>query len=109
MVSPSNHARQYCPLNYRFTCIKPPYGYNARRSIDQRPTSVTDPKTRNAAIAAACIMLGFGFVAYWMPTLMLALGERSTLAAGVFAVVFVAGFFFIFWLRARKQHENDQP
>ena len=52
---------------------------------------MTDPKTRNAAIAAACIMLGFGFVAYWMPTLMLALGERSTLAAGIFAVVFVAG------------------
>jgi hypothetical protein len=24
-------------------------------------------------------------------------------------VVFVAGFFFVFWLRARKQHENDQP
>lgn len=75
--------------------------------MNKGQSSVTDPKTRNAAIAAACIMLGFGFVAYWMPTLMLALGERSTLAAGIFAVVFVAGFFFVFWLRARKQHEND--
>jgi hypothetical protein len=67
-----------------------------------------DPKTSNAAIAAACIMFGFGFVAYWMPTLMLALGERSTVAAGIFAIVFVIGFFFVFWLRARKQHEDDR-
>lgn len=68
-----------------------------------------DPKTRNAAIAAACIMFGFGLVAYWMPTLMLALGERSTLAAGIFAIVFVVGFFLVFWLRARKQHEDGRP
>ena len=52
-------------------------------------------------------MFGFGLVAYWMPTLMLALGQRSTIAAGVFAVVFVAGFFFVFWLRARRQHKDD--
>jgi len=65
-----------------------------------------DPKTRNAAIAAACIMFGFGLVAYWMPTLMLALGERSTMAAAVFAIVFVAGFFVVFWLRARRQHKD---
>ena len=31
-----------------------------------------DNSTRNAAIAAACIMLGFGLVAYFMPTIMLA-------------------------------------
>jgi hypothetical protein len=68
---------------------------------------VTDPKTRNAAIAAACIMFGFGFVAYWMPTMMLALGNRSPLAAGIFAVVFVIGFFFVFWLRARRQHGDE--
>jgi hypothetical protein len=66
-----------------------------------------DPKTRSAAIAAACIMFGFGIVAYWMPTLMLALGALSTLAAGILAVVFVAGFFVVFWLRARRQHRDD--
>lgn len=66
-----------------------------------------DPKTRSAAIAAACIMFGFGIVAYWMPTLMLALGARSTSAAGILAVVFVAGFFVVFWLRARRQHRDD--
>ena len=62
-----------------------------------------DPKTRNSAIAAASIMLGFGIVAYWMPTLMLALGQYSTVAAGLFAILFVAGFFLVFWIRARRQ------
>jgi len=52
-------------------------------------------------------MFGFGFVAYWMPTMMLALGNRSPLAAGIFAVVFVIGFFFVFWLRARRQHGDE--
>jgi len=67
---------------------------------------VIDPKTRNAAIAAACIMLGFGFAAYLMPNMMLAIGDRSPLAAGIFAIIFVVGFFFVFWLRARSQRRN---
>ncbi|MEP7454350.1 hypothetical protein [Phyllobacterium sp. SB3] len=65
-----------------------------------------DPKTRNAAIAAACIMLGFGFAAYLMPNMMLAIGGKSPLAAGIFAVIFVIGFFVVFWLRARSQRRN---
>ncbi|EJN04569.1 hypothetical protein [Phyllobacterium sp. YR531] len=65
-----------------------------------------DPKTRNAAIAAACIMLGFGFTAYLMPNMMLAIGDKSPLAAGIFAVIFVIGFFIVFWLRARSQRRN---
>jgi len=69
----------------------------ARISLDM------DNSTRNAAIAAACIMLGFGLVAYFMPTIMLAVGEYSTAAAGVIAVGFVAAFFLIFWLRGRAR------
>lgn len=65
-----------------------------------------DPKTRNAAIAAACIMLGFGIVAYLMPNMMLAIGDKSPLAAGIFGVIFVLGFFIVFWLRARSQRRN---
>jgi hypothetical protein len=34
---------------------------------------------------------------------MLAVGEYSTVAAGVIAVAFVAAFFIILWLRARSQ------
>nr|WP_210275823.1 hypothetical protein [Phyllobacterium sp. P30BS-XVII] len=68
---------------------------------------VSDPKTRNAAIAAACIMLGFGFAAFYMPTMMLALGAHSPALAGVFGALFVFGFFIVFWLRARRQRHKD--
>ncbi|QND50702.1 hypothetical protein HB779_20180 [Phyllobacterium sp. 628] len=68
---------------------------------------MSDPKTRNAAIAAACIMLGFGFAAFYMPNMMLALGAHSPALAGIFAAVFVFGFFFVFWLRGRSQRRKD--
>lgn len=69
--------------------------------------TVSDPKSRNAAIAAACIMLGFGFAAFYMPNMMIALGARSPVLAGVFAAVFVVGFFLVFWLRGRSQRHKD--
>jgi membrane protein implicated in regulation of membrane protease activity len=62
-----------------------------------------DANNRNAAIAAAVILVGFGLAAFFMPTVMLAVGEYSTAAAGVIAVIFVAAFFLIFWLRARSR------
>ena len=36
-----------------------------------------DPKTRNAAIAAAAMLIVFGLVAYMMPAIMLWLRARS--------------------------------
>lgn len=62
-----------------------------------------DRKNRNALIAAACIMLGFGLFAYYLPSIMLAVGEISTVAAGAVGVLFVAAFFLVFWLRGRSQ------
>ena len=62
-----------------------------------------DRGNRNAAIAAAVIVLGFGIVAFLMPTIMLAVGNYSTIAAGVVAVTFVAAFFLVFWLRGRSR------
>lgn len=62
-----------------------------------------DEGSRNSAIAAACIMLGFGLFAYFLPTIMLAVGNYSTIAAGVIAVAFVAAFFLVFWLRGRAK------
>ncbi len=58
---------------------------------------------KSAAIAALVIMLVFGFGAYFLPTIMLAIGNYSTTVAGVFAVLFVAAFFLVFWLRGRSQ------
>jgi len=62
-----------------------------------------DRDTRNAAIAALGIMLVFGIGAYYLPTVMIAVGNYSTAVAGVIAVGFVAAFFMVFWLRGRRQ------
>ncbi|UUP16846.1 hypothetical protein [Nitratireductor thuwali] len=63
---------------------------------------------REAAIAAAVILVGFGIVAFLLPRIMLAVGEFSTLAAGMVAAAFVALFFLIFWARARWQRRRGR-
>lgn len=62
-----------------------------------------DASSRNAAIAAAVFVIGFGLAFYFMPTIMLAIGQYSPVAAGVVGVAFVAAFFLILWLRGRSQ------
>ncbi|MET0574764.1 MAG: hypothetical protein ABWZ83_02775 [Mesorhizobium sp.] len=62
---------------------------------------------RGAAIAAAIILVGFGLVAFYLPTIMLAVGNVSPAAAGIVAVLFVAAFFLVFWLRGRSQRGKD--
>lgn len=62
-----------------------------------------DGNTRNALIAAALILAGFGLAAFYMPTIMLALGDSSPIAGGIVAVLFVVAFFGIFWLRGRNR------
>lgn len=58
---------------------------------------------RSSAIAAAVIMIGFGLLAFYLPTIMVALGNISLVAAGAVAILFVAVFFLIFWLRGFVQ------
>jgi hypothetical protein len=65
-----------------------------------------DKGSRNAAIAAALILGGFGLAAFYMPTIMIAVGNYSTVAAGIVAVTFVGAFFLVFWLRARSQRRG---
>ncbi|HEY6630151.1 MAG TPA: hypothetical protein VIZ90_01740 [Rhizobiaceae bacterium] len=65
------------------------------------------PENRNAAIAAAILILVFGLGAFYLPTVMIAVGNVSTVAAGVIAVLFVAAFFLVFWLRGRSQRRRD--
>ena len=66
-----------------------------------------DRNTRNALIAAAGFMLVFGIGAFYLPTIMLAVGDTSTVAAGALAILFVAAFFMVFWLRGRSQSKRD--
>lgn len=65
-----------------------------------------DRDTRNAAIAAAVIMLVFGLAAYFLPAIMLAVGQVSTVLAAAIAVVFVVGLFVVLWLRGRSQRKK---
>jgi drug/metabolite transporter (DMT)-like permease len=61
------------------------------------------PENRNAAIAAALLLAIFGFGAFYLPTIMLAVGNISTVAAAFIAIFFVAAFFGVFWLRGKSQ------
>lgn len=65
-----------------------------------------DRDSKNAAIAALCIILLFGVGAYYLPKVMLALGSVSTVLAGVVGVAFVLAFFLLFWLRGRAQRRR---
>ena len=67
-----------------------------------------DRDTQGAALAAFIIMLAFGLGAFYLPTIMLALGNYSTAIAGIFAVLFVAAFFLVFWLRGRRQRSRNR-
>lgn len=63
----------------------------------------TDRKT---LIIAAVILFGFGSGLYFMPVIMRAIGEWSSIAAAIFAAVFVIAFFAVFWLRGRYQRRK---
>jgi hypothetical protein len=65
-----------------------------------------DRDSKNAAIAALVIMIVFGAGWYFMPTIMLALGKTSPALAGIVAVLFVAAFFLVFWLRGRSRRNG---
>jgi hypothetical protein len=67
--------------------------------------NVTD-ENRKSAIAAAIILFGFGTAWVFMPRIMRAIGSVSTVAAGLFAILFVGAFFMIFWLRSRRQNRK---
>ncbi len=65
-------------------------------------------KAKSPALAALLILLGTGVAFYFLPRIMIALGDVSPWLAGIFGTLLVLGFFLLFWLRARYQrnHEN---
>lgn len=67
-----------------------------------------DNKGKSAALAALFILLGTGVVFYFVPRVMISLGDASPWLAAAFGAILVLGFFLLFWLRARYQrrHEN---
>lgn len=65
-----------------------------------------DNKGRSTAIAAILILLGTGVVFYFVPRIMIALGDLSPWLAGAFGAATVLCFFLLFWLRARYQRKH---
>ncbi|MBX4957741.1 hypothetical protein HJB51_04065 [Rhizobium lentis] len=61
------------------------------------------PESRSQAIAAALILLGAGFVLYFLPTIVLWIGNFSPTLAIAVGVCLIMAFFAVFWLRARYQ------
>ena len=63
--------------------------------------------SRSSAIAAAIILIVAGVVIYFMPMVVLALGEYSPWLASAVGACLVLSFFLVFWLRARYQRRHD--
>ena len=66
------------------------------------------PESRSQATAAALILLGAGLVIYFMPTLVLWIGNFSPVLAVIVGCCLVLCFFLIFWLRARYQRNSGK-
>lgn len=64
-------------------------------------------KGLSPAIAAGIILLGTGLAFFFLPRLMIALGDISPWLAAVVGASFVLAFFLLFWLRARYQRSRD--
>ncbi|MCF3642249.1 hypothetical protein LXM94_19960 [Rhizobium sp. TRM95111] len=64
-------------------------------------------KGPSPAIAAAVILVGTGLAFFFLPRLMIALGDVSPWLAAVVGAGFVLAFFLLFWLRARYQRRHE--
>ena len=61
---------------------------------------------KSPAIAAAVILVAVAVIFLLMPRIVLALGDISPWLGYGVTVLFILGFFAIFWLRARHQRRN---
>ena len=66
------------------------------------------PESRSQAIAAAFILLGAGLVVYFLPTIVLWIGNFSPTLGIAVGFCLIMAFFAIFWLRARYQRRRDR-
>ncbi len=67
-----------------------------------------DRESRNAAVAALVILGAFGVFAYYLPSLMLAAGGKSSLLAIAVMIVFMLALFVLFWLRGVSQRRKGK-
>ena len=58
-------------------------------------------QTRNNAIAAAIILMVAGAALYFMPSIVLGLGQISPILGATAGAAIILAFFLVFWLRSR--------
>ena len=63
---------------------------------------------RSSAIAAAVILIVTGLAFFFLPDVMISLGNVSPWLAAGLATALVLGFFLLFWLRARHQRRRGR-
>ncbi|MBB3966502.1 MULTISPECIES: hypothetical protein [Rhizobium] len=64
------------------------------------------PSHRSPAIAAAIILVCAGLVIYFLPSIVLWIGNYSPVLATAVGGCLVMAFFAVFWLRARYQRRR---
>lgn len=69
--------------------------------------TMADSNAKSSAIAAAIILVAAALLFLAMPRLVLAAGEVSPFLGLAIAVLFIVGFFAVFFLRARHQRRRD--
>ena len=57
-------------------------------------------------VGAALVMIGAVVVIYFLPSLVLWIGQYSPPLAFAVGAVLLLGFFWVFWLRARYQRRK---
>ncbi len=67
---------------------------------------MSDNSSKNAAVAAAIILVVVAATFLSMPRIVLSLGEYSPWFGYGAAIVFILGFFAIFWGRSWFQQRN---
>lgn len=66
------------------------------------------PESRSQATAAGIILLVAALVIYFLPTIVLWIGNFSPVLAIVVGVCLIMAFFAVFWLRARYQRTRGK-
>ncbi len=59
------------------------------------------PQDKRSALAAGIFLLLFGALFWFMPKIVLALGEISPWLGGFAALLFMLSFYIVFWLRGK--------
>jgi hypothetical protein len=67
---------------------------------------MADAPQKSPVLPTLIIILGFAFLFFVMPSVMMWLATYSIWLAATFGVLSVLSFFALFWLRARHQRRS---